>query len=114
MESADAPRFTITRTTVVRVEGPVDEEGVQLLGRMLSDLIDDQGITDLVVDLSDVGDLPPGLATVLERARCRVADLGGLLEVRTPAAPPTELVEAMRRIPMFSPLESDGPELPEV
>ena len=107
MESLDPqPEFTITRTTVVRLNGPLDDTATERLMRILTDLIEDQGITDLVLDLSGVRQLGPEVVSVLEDARTRMAQLGGLLELRAPRALSAEVVELAEGIPTFTPLET--------
>jgi anti-anti-sigma regulatory factor len=99
------PEFTITRTTVVRVNGPLDDTATERLMRILNDLIEDQGITDLVLDLSGAHHLGPEVVSVLEAARTRMAELGGLLELRAPRLLSAEVVELAEGIPTFTPLE---------
>jgi anti-anti-sigma regulatory factor len=98
------PEFTITRTTVVRLNGLLDDTATERLMRVLNDLIEDQGITDLVLDLSGAHQLGPEVVSVLEAARTRLDQLGGLLELRAPRMLSAEVVELAGGIPTFIPL----------
>ncbi|MDH3680632.1 MAG: hypothetical protein OEV40_11845, partial [Acidimicrobiia bacterium] len=83
----------------------LDAVGCQQLERILDDLIEQQGITDLILDLSHAGQIDPGLKAILDRIQNRIESLAGLLELRTPAEPTTELLEMADEIPTFIPVE---------
>ncbi len=44
--------ISVTRTVVVRIDQELDETGIGQVRRILHDLIEDQGVRDLLVDLS--------------------------------------------------------------
>ena len=97
--------ISVRRTTVVQVHDELDTTGCQQLDRIVTDLIDHQGLTDLILDLSSVGHIDPALETVLDRAQHQIDTLGGTLELRTPPAPTAELLEMAETIPTFSAIE---------
>jgi anti-anti-sigma regulatory factor len=93
--------ITVSRTVVLRVAEALDEVGIQHLERILDDLIDGQGVANLLIDLSDccVGECR--LSQVLADARERVQRAGGVLELRAPADAPRDFVELADNIPTF-------------
>ena len=95
--------ISVTRTTVVRAHHELDAIGCQQLERILTDLIDHQGITELIIDLSHVGHIDHSLKAVLDRAQAQTDALGGTLELRTPPEPTTELLEMAEEISTFIP-----------
>ncbi len=94
----------MTRSVVIRVTESLDETGVRQLERILHDLIVDQGVSDLLVDLSGSFPLQPRIGEVLARAKDSVEQAGGVLELRAPINPPPELLELADEIPTFKPL----------
>jgi anti-anti-sigma factor len=97
--------ISITRTTVVRAHHELDATSCRQLDRIVTDLIDNQGHTDLILDLSQVGHIDHSLRAVLERAQTRTDALGGTLEIRTPPEPTNELLKIVEEIPAFAPIE---------
>ncbi len=97
--------ISVSRTTVVRAHHELDATACQQLDRIVTDLIDSQGYTDLILDLSHVGHIDHSLRAVLERAQTRTDALSGTLEVRTPPEPTNELLEMAKEIPTFTPIE---------
>ena len=97
--------ISVTRTTVVRVHQELDELGCRQLDRILTDLIDHQGIRDLIVDISEVDDVSGELHAVLARALRAVEATGGALELRTRPEPSDELLAMIEDIPTFTPIE---------
>ena len=97
--------ITVSRTIVVRAHHQLDAVSCQQLDRILPDLIEHQGLSDLIIDLSEAVRIDPALKSVLDAARNAVTDLGGTIEVRTPPEPATELLELIDEIPAFAPIE---------
>ena len=97
-------RFTITRSTIVRIAGEVDDQAARALARVLDDLVDGHGVTDLIVDLSEGTNVPDAVVSLLDETRRRMESLGGLLELRAPR----EAVDAVKAIaddvPTFTPV----------
>lgn len=93
--------ITVSRTVVLRVAEALDDIGVQHLERILDDLIDGQGVANLLIDLSEccVGECR--LGEVLANAKERVEQAGGVLELRAPLDAPSEFVELADNIPTF-------------
>ena len=103
--------ISVRRTTVVRVHDKLDASGARQLEQILLDLVDHQGITDLLVDLSEVGSLDEDLESMLAGLRNRIDRVGGSLELRT-AARTRAAVAVSTRIPTFVPIAAvDRPPL---
>jgi anti-anti-sigma regulatory factor len=88
--------ISVTRTTVVRAHHELDATSCQQLDRIVTDLIDNQGHTDLIVDLSQARHIDHSLRAVPERAQTRTDALGGTLEIRTPPEPTGELLRSLQ------------------
>lgn len=102
------PHFTISRVTLVRVDGRIDEAGSARLQRILGDLVDGQGLTEVVVDLSSATDFDAEhVASVLDASKRRLAELGGTLELRLPAEIPEPVAELTTEIPSFTAIETE-------
>lgn len=97
--------ISVSRTTVVRAHHELDALGCQQLDRILTDLIEHQGITDLIIDLSRVGHIDHSLKAVLDRAQTQTDAVGGTLELRAPPEPTSEFLEMADEIPTFTPIE---------
>ncbi|MEL7208859.1 MAG: hypothetical protein AAGK32_11635 [Actinomycetota bacterium] len=97
--------ITVTRTTVIRVHQELDEIGCRQLERILDDLVVHQGTSDLIVDLSHAGRIDKELKTILDTTKTNVSRLGGVLEVRTPAEPTTELLDIVEDVTTFAPVD---------
>jgi anti-anti-sigma regulatory factor len=98
--------ISVTRTVKVRVEGVLTDDSARALERILHDLIVDQGVSDVVVDLSQAMSIGEQVSRVLERAESQLTSSDGRLELRVPVDPPRPLVEATSEIPKFVPLEA--------
>jgi len=96
--------ISVSRTVVVRAHDALDEVGCRQLDRILSDLVESQGVSALIVDLSDVGEIDSALKAVLDRVQGSVGRLGGTIEVRTPPEPEPELLDIVNEIPTFVPI----------
>lgn len=97
--------ISVTRTTVVRVHHSLDTVGCQQLDRILADLIDNQGISELILDLSRAGPIDVGLEAVLDQTRKRLECHAGTLELRTPPEPTVQLLDMADDIPVFAPID---------
>ena len=97
--------ISVTRTTIVRVHHELDTTGCEQLQRILVDLIDHQGITELILDLSHAQHIDRGLEAVLAQTQTLIDDRNGTLELRTPPEPSTDLLDMVDEIPAFTPLE---------
>lgn len=97
--------FKVTRNVTVRVTGPVDQTTSEQLHRIVTDIIDDHGISDLVIDFSQATSLVDGVKDTLDWAQDRLIEANGLLELRLPEAPTNAWVELSTDIPSFVPLE---------
>jgi len=87
-------RLVVSRglgAAVVTVHGELDDRGRELLGLMLSDLIEGQGNRTVAVDLAHAS-AGPATAEVLTAAGCAAGRLGVRFIVK---APPREVVEAL-------------------
>ena len=96
--------FEVTRAIVLRVGGPIDRDAVAQLRRILTDLIDDHDVTDLVIDLTHATEVGAQTTDVLDWAQHRLTEAGGQLELRLPSAPTEALVEISADVPTFIPL----------
>lgn len=104
-KSARPPAVTVTRTIVVRVIEQLDDTKLGQLKRILDDLIDDQGVSHLIVDISDAGEGDFRAVDVVTEAADRLDKLGGLLELRAPTNLSPELRDLADEIPMFTALQ---------
>ena len=89
---------------IVRVDGATTDRTASTIDCILRDLIVDQGVMELVVDLSQATNVSSALVHVLDLADDRITGVGGRLEIRTPSTPPQVLVELAAEIPTFAPL----------
>ena len=108
MVSESPFQVQVLRTTMVRVTGTLDDEACTRLERILLDLIQNHGISGLVVDLSGADAIGHAAALTLESAQTHMEQIGGHLEVRAPAESPTELVDLAEDIPTFVPIDTGG------
>lgn len=99
----------VSRTIVVRLGGVLDPDAVAQLRRILRDLIVDQGVGDLLIDLSSADDIGSDVADVLRGAQSTLQGSGGRLELRLPAAAPASVLKLAREFATFLPVELDPP-----
>lgn len=103
------PTFEVTRTIVLRVGGPIEPNSASQLRRILSDLIDDHGVTDLVIDLTRATGVDSEIADVLDWTRQRLTASDGQLELRLPLSPVKALINISTDVPSFVPLNDEDP-----
>lgn len=100
------PQIQVGTIVVVRVSGPVDAVQTGHLARILDDLISNHGVRELMIDLSAAEELSDDLVGLLDDVQVRVASQGGVLELRLPSSPPTELANLAEEVPTFTPFEA--------
>jgi anti-anti-sigma regulatory factor len=104
----DPATISVSRSVIVRVQGALVEDSVETLERMIHDLIADQGVRDLIVDLSEAVEINDAVQAVLERAMSMATSKGGCVTLRAPAELPQPLVDAAADVPTFVALEPEG------
>ena len=92
----DEPSITVARsagTVVVTIQGELDAEKSQHLGRILADLIDGQGNMSILVDLHGASATDPDCLWILTEAAERAHRRGGAMRLD---AAPAEIASALQ------------------